>query len=343
MNIKSTLNYDNHKALTFVYDKKTELFGAIAIHRGNDKIPSFGATRVWPYKSEKKLMDDVVSLSRLMSYKAALAGLKCGGAKAALFMPRRMNQYFFMAYARKVNLLGGSFVTGADVGLTVENVRLMKTVSPYFVGTKANPVYYTALGIFHAIGEAARAVFGSTSIKGKSFAVQGVGKVGTELLSYLYPCASKIFASDINPNAIQNAQKLYPNIKVVEPGEILRQKVDFLSPNALGGVINQESLDRIRAKAIVGGANCQLKNEKIAQELYNRGILYVPDYVANAGGLISVFDEHEYKVGNKRRLIRRLGVIRKNIKLILSESTKTKTPPVFVADKMAQQIFNSYD
>lgn len=340
--INSSEYFKDHVLVSYFSDEKTGLCGYISIHKGNGNIPAFGATRVWNYRSDEDALVDSLRLSRLMSYKAALAGLNCGGAKAALIMPNggiKDRHEFFKKYAKKVNFLSGRFVTGADVGVDGDDVKTMKRYSKHIVGVKTDPVRFTGLGIFYAIQECLKEVYGTDSLKKRSFAIQGLGKVGQSLLNHIYEDASEIFVCDINKDVLDITIKRYPRLKVVTPEEIHKQKVDIFSPCALGNCLNHITVKEMNCQIIAGGANNQLEDETIAEQIYNKGVLYAPDYVANAGGLISVYDEYEH--GNYRinRVKKRVGVVKNNMARIIKESKKNKKNTNEVANKMAENIF----
>lgn len=335
--------FDDHKLVSFIYDAESGLKGYISIHRGNHKFPAFGATRIWNYGSSHDALIDTLRLSKTMSYKAALAGLKCGGAKAAIMVdPTRIDNRnkLLLAYAGKVNLLGGYFITGADVGVEREDVIAMRRYSPYFVGVSTDPVKFTGLGLFYSIKACLREVYGEEDLAQRSFAIQGLGKVGQELLHLIYPSAGKIIVCDIDLNKVKKVKKKYPKVKVVGKEEIYRQKVDVYSPNALSSCLNKNNVNKIAAAIIVGGANCQLENDVIGEKLHSRGILYAPDYVVNAGGLISVFDEYENGNHKAERVLNKVARIKDTLELILAGSRKNRKPPFIIANKMAEKKFN---
>ena len=243
--------FDNHKLVVLVYNKNTGLKGFIAIHRINSKFPAFGATRIWNYKDSSDALTDALRLSKTMSYKAALAGLHCGGAKAVLISDGIQNKSaFFKSYAEEINHLGGSFITGADVGVERDDVIKMRRFSKFFVGTKVDPVKFTGLGLLYSIQTCLKEVFGSESLYDRTFAIQGVGKVGSELLKLIYTSAKKIYITDVNKKTLKDIKKRFPKVVTVSPSEIFRKKVDVLSPCALGNSINRQNLSSIRSKII---------------------------------------------------------------------------------------------
>lgn len=337
--------FDNHKFISFIYDKKLGLKGFIAIHRFNKNYPSFGATRFWDYKSETDALKDALRLSRTMSYKAALAGLPGGGAKAVLMVNgfSAQNKHKILKdYARRVNDLSGKFVTGSDVGLTKEDVKKMRRISRYFVGTKTLPEKFTAQGIYVSIKISLKHLFGSDVIENRSFALQGLGKVGYELLKLLYPEKPTIYVSDIDETKVLKARKEFSKIKVVKADEIYAKSVDVFSPCALSNCINYKNINDLRCKLILGGANNQLENNNISGILHKMGILYIPDYIVNSGGLISVYDEYGNSNPSKRRIKKKVAKISNTLEKILEESSTKKKPPLIIANEIAEKIFESY-
>lgn len=335
--------FDDHRLITFNYDIESGLCGYIAIHRLYNKYPSFGATRFWNYNSTKDALRDALRLSRTMSYKAALAGLPGGGAKAVLInnVRGKARDSLLKEYARRVNYLSGKFVTGSDVGLTRNDVKKMRRISPYFVGTKVNPEKYTALGIFFSIKVSLKYLYGGNDLQNRSFSIQGVGKVGTELLKLLYEHTRKIYVADINTERIKQIKRRFPGIKIVGPEAIHKMKVDVFSPCALSGCINFANIHELGCKIVLGGANNQLGDKSISGVLQKMGVFYAPDYVVNAGGLISVYDEYENKSVKVRRIQKKIFKIGQTLSKILDKSSKDGRSPVEVADKMAENIFNN--
>ena len=336
--------FDNHELISFIYDGKTCLKGFIAIHRLNKNNPSFGATRLWRYSSPKEALLDAIRLSKIMSYKAALSGLPCGGAKAVLIDDGNISnkKIFLKEYAHKVNLMKGIFVTGSDVGLSKDDVITMRKTCPYFVGTKTYPERYTALGLYYSIIICLKHVFGNSDIRRRSFAIQGLGKVGLELLKLISSKGGNIFVSEIDKEKINLTRKLFPKIKVVKPDEIDRIKVDVYSHCALSHAINYKNLSNLRSPIIAGGANNQLENKEVGELLHKIGILYAPDYIVNSGGLISVYDE--YLSGNSRinRVIKKIKRIPSTLNRILLKGKRERKPPFAIADEMAEKIFNNF-
>ncbi len=337
--------FENHKLVSFIHDASTGMSGFIAIHRANATMPSFGATRFWRYPSEQADLRDALGLAKTMSYKLAMAGLPYGGAKAVLMAsPHALKNRaaLLKTYARRVNLLGGRFITGNDAGLNEEDLRIMRRNSPYMVGIKGDVLKFTALGIFHGMSVCLKEVFGSDDTSDRTFAIQGVGNVGTGLLKLLYRASKKIIVADIDPAKIRAAKLIFPKIEVVNASQIHMQEVDVFSPCALSKSITRRKAGELWCKIVAGGANSQLENKSAGDILHRRGILYAPDYLVNAGGLITVVDEYEHKNYNARRVLRRVMAIRKNMQAVINESKRECRPIHRVADEIVEKNFNGH-
>lgn len=343
VNFNHLKGFNRHNFVISIYDKSGKLAGFIAVHRGNHSIPSFGATRIWNYSSQVDALRDALRLSRIMSYKSALAGLGYGGAKAVLIdrsSTKSERRELIKTYTEKVNYLRGSFITGADVGVNKDDLEFMRSESKYIVGLNTDPVRFTMLGIYYALQECLYEVFGSESLEGRSFAIQGLGKTGYALLKLLYKDAKKIVVCDIDDKKIEFVKKQFPNVEVVPVDEIFKQRVDVYSPCALGNTFTMKNVSTLRCKIIVGSANNQLEKCEVGDLINKSGILYAPDYVVNAGGLIAVAEEYEHPQLSNNRISKRVLHIRETLKSIIKQSKRTKSATNRVADRMAEKIFN---
>ncbi len=325
--------FDAHHLVSTIYSGDNSFVAFIAIHRGG-RVPSFGATRIWRYETSQDALRDALHLSRIMSYKAALAGLPYGGAKGVIFpltdkVPR---EKILQEYARRVNIYNGFFITGADVGVDQNDVRIMQKESASIVGSKVDPVYFTGVGLWYGVLECLRDVFGTDSISDRTFSIQGLGKTGMALLSYIYEDAKAIYVSDISESKIAEARAQYPRIQVIGPRQIYTRPVDVFVPCALSNAITRTNVKFLQCKIIVGSANGQLEHESVGDELFQKGILYAPDYVVNAGGLISVAHEYRFGNGNKIEIAKEVSEISKTMHMILEMSRKEKKAPFRIAD-----------
>jgi leucine dehydrogenase len=348
--LESLPEFDNHALVSFADEEHTGLRSVIAVHRANPAVPSFGATRFWHYASDEEGVRDALRLSRGMSYKAALAGLPCGGAKGVIFAPHDVREEseeermaLIEAYAERVNLLGGRFITGTDVGIRQSDLALMKEKSGHIIGFNDNSTEFTALGVLSAVKAALKEAFGSPEVEGRTFAIQGLGKIGAALLADLASAgASKIFISDIDQDRVEAMAQRYPQAVAVPPDAIDRQEADVFCPCALSGAVNEENVPRFAFKVVAGGANNQLASDAAGDALFARGIVYAPDYVSNAGGLIAVFDEYQNPAYERGRVEQAVARIPETLEKIFAESRAQGIAPHRVANALAEKIFNAY-
>ena len=339
--IEALPEFDKHKLVVFVHDKKGRLRGFIVIHRSGAKNLSFGGTRFLKYNTTTDALRDALRLSKMMSYKCALAGINYGGAKGVIIDTPKLSakKDVIIDYARAVDYLGGRYISGADVGITWEDSQLMKRHTPYVGGFSRDITKETGVGIMFALEASLQEVFSSVKFEERTFAIQGIGKIGAEVLESLYPKAKEIIVADIDPKKIAQVKKKFPKVRVVKPEEIISQKVDVFVPCALSGVLNKKTIPALKCKIICGGANNQLENDDIAVKLHAKKILYAPDYVVNAGGLISVIDEYENEDYNNERILKRLENIKHTLKKIFTQSKKKNISPAVVANKIAENFF----
>jgi len=333
--------FDNHEFVSFFYDKKIGLCGFIAIHNTN-LGPAAGGTRYFAYKSETEALDDALRLSRAMTYKCALAGVPYGGGKAVIVASKsgQKSKEFLKAYAKKVNLLKGNFYTGEDVGMTQRDINILAKSSPYIIGEKAGDLGpWTALGMFYALKAGLKTVFGTDIVEGRTFAVKGLGKIGLEFSKLIYKNGGQIIVADINLGSVKNAKKKFPKINIVSSSEIHRQKVDVYSPCAMGGEFNKKNIRELKCKIICGGANNQLASGEDGKTIYQKGILYIPDYLANSGGLINIVGELDKGGYSQHRVEKKIKEIQKTAEKIINLSNKKNEPTNFIADRLAEQIF----
>ncbi len=335
--------YDNHEMVSFFYDQATGLRGFIAVHNTN-LGPATGGTRYWHYDSEAEALEDVLKLSRAMTYKCALARLRYGGGKAVIMADKKnpKNEKFLFEYAKKINLFNGKFYTGEDVGLNEEDIGVLSRSSPFIVGrpgVAGDPSPWAALSVFRSIEVGLKHIFGNSDIAGHSFAIKGVGKVGLELCRLLYDKGGKIFATDTNPRSLKKAKQLYPNITIVLPDDIHKQAVDVYAPCALGGELGKKTIAQLRCKIVCGSANNQLVSPEDGLQLYKNKILYIPDFVANAGGLINVKAELHRLGYDRKRVEKNINRVSATVRQIIQLSKRKRIPTDQVANALAEKIF----
>ncbi len=343
INIENLPEFDNHEMVSFFYDEKTGLKGFISIHNTNLGNAT-GGTRYFKYNSDEEALRDGLRLSRAMTYKCALANVPYGGGKAVLIRDDKKpkTKEFLFAYAKKINLLGGNFNTGEDVGISEKDAEILAQKSKFIIGGPngaGDPSPFASLGVFYATRAALKSVFGNEEIKGKSFSIKGLGKVGFELCRLLYEEGAIITVADIDEKAVKAAQNKFPKIKIVKPEQAHKERVDVYSPCAMGNEFNAKKISELKCKIICGGANNQLSSQKDGEILYKKNILYIPDYLANGGGVINVVDELEKGGYSRERVIGRVKNIQNTAAKVTELSQKLKKPANYVADELAEKIF----
>ena len=296
MAVFSHREFVGHEQVVFARDEDSGLRAIIAIH--NTALgPALGGCRMWDYATEAEALTDVLRLSVGMSYKNALAGLPFGGGKAVILGDARHDKsnVLLTAFARQVQYLGGRYYTAEDVGIGPADVDWMACNCDYVVGRSGaggsgDPSGWTARGVFVALREAVRARLGREDLHGVSVMVQGVGNVGGKLCEYLYEAGAELLISDVNQVALRAIQDR-TGATIVPLAGVAAAEADVYAPCALGGVLNDESIPQLRATVVCGSANNQLAEPRHGRALHARGILYAPDYLVNAGGVINVSAE----------------------------------------------------
>ncbi len=333
---------DGHEQVIFCYDKATGLKAIIAIH-DTTLGPALGGCRMWAYGTEEEALEDAFRLSKGMTYKSAASGQNHGGGKAVLWGDPKTDksEEYFRAFGKFVATLGGRFITGTDVGTDKTDFVYSKMESPWFValpeehGGSGDSSIITAFGVWRGLKASAMAKWGSDSLKGKRIALQGLGKVGFHVLEHLVDEGAILTVTDVMPEKIEAARKAFPEIEAVAPDRIYDVDCDIYSPNALGAVINDETIERLRCQVVAGSANNQLKELRHGDELHKRGILYAPDYVINAGGLIQVADE---LMGYDRdRASKKTAAVYDLLLKIYQISREENIPTYLAANRMAER------
>ncbi|MDQ0213810.1 leucine dehydrogenase [Oikeobacillus pervagus] len=332
--------YD-YEQLVFCQDQQSGLKAIIAIH-DTTLGPALGGTRMWTYASEEAAIEDALRLAKGMTYKNAAAGLNLGGGKTVIIGdPRKdKNEEMFRAFGRYVQSLSGRYITAEDVGTTVSDMDLIHEetdyvtgISPAF-GSSGNPSPVTAYGCYVGMKAAAKEAFGSDSLEGRTIAVQGVGNVAYNLCRHLHEEGASLIVTDINKEAVRRAVDDF-GAKAVEPNEIYGVEADIFAPCALGAVINDETIPQLKVKAIAGSANNQLKETRHGDTIHEMGIVYAPDYVINAGGVINVADElYGY---NRERAMKKVDQIYHTIEKIFAISKRDQVPSYVAADRLAEE------
>ena len=300
MEIFKELNERGHEQIAFFNDSHSGLKGIVAIH--NTTLgPALGGCRMWQYKNEEEAIIDVLRLSKGMTYKASIAGLNLGGGKAVIIGDAKKDktEKLFRSFGRFVEGLGGRYITAEDVGTNIDDMENVKIETSYVTGIakslggSGDPSPVTAFGVYMGMKASVKEQFNINSLEGLKISVQGLGHVGTHLVDYLIKDGAKVYVTDIDKNRVDIIVDKYKCI-AIKPDDILNEKVDIYAPCALGATINKASIPKLKCKIIAGAANNVLKNPLTDSELLvKKGILYAPDYVINAGGLINVANELE--------------------------------------------------
>ena len=294
------LSFDNHEQLVFCNDKDTGLKAIIGIH--NTVLgPALGGTRMWNYANEWEALNDVLRLSRGMTFKAAITGLNLGGGKAVIIGNSKTQKTpeLMKSFGAYVHSLSGKYITAEDVGMETTDMNLVREVTPYVTGVSeelggaGNPSPVTAYGVFMGLKAAVAYKFGSDNLKGKKVLVQGVGHVGEKLVSYLVEEGAHVLVADIDQERLKKMKDTY-GAEIFKGDDIFNAEVDVYAPCALGATLHDDSIARLKAKVVAGAANNQLANEvKHGILLQRKGVAYAPDFLINAGGIINVYAELE--------------------------------------------------
>jgi leucine dehydrogenase len=343
MDVFGMREFDGHERVVFGYDEPTGLRSIIAIH-STALGPAAGGCRMWAYGSTSEALTDVLRLSRGMSYKNAMAGLPFGGGKAVIIADSRKpkSAELFQAYGRFVGSLGGQYVTAEDVGTTIADMEQVARVTSFVSGlghkpgeAGGDPAPKTALGVFLGLEAAARFRLGRSDLEGLSVAVQGVGGVGYHLCRLLAAEGAKLRVADVRPNATQRVSDEF-GAAVVSADAILFEDVDVLAPCALGAVLNSQSIPLLKARIVAGAANNQLAESRDGTALQLTGVLYAPDYVVNAGGIISV--AREYAGGaSEAQVTAEIHAIAPRLTEIFERARREGRSTNVVADQMASE------
>ena len=347
MAVFSQIDFADHEQVVFVSDDASGLKAIIAVHNSN-LGPALGGCRMWPYATEDEAIRDVLRLSRGMTYKSAMAGLKLGGGKSVIIGNPRTQKTpeLLAAFARALEQLNGRYIAAEDSGTSVADMKYMAQFTQHVAGIvdkptdegtrSGDPSPATAYGVFVGIKAAVKERLGRDSLKGVRVAVQGVGNVGFDLARQLKEAGAELWVTDIHRDSLTAAARDL-GATVVAPEDIFGLDVDVFAPCALGAVINDATLPQLKAKIVAGAANNQLAEARHGAELFRRGILYAPDYVINAGGIIDVY--HERTGFDRAVLLRHIEGIHDNLMEVFERSRKEERPTGEVADAIAEERF----
>ncbi len=330
-----------YKKVIEARDDEVHLHCFIAIH-SNDLGPALGGTRIYPYKSPEFALNDVLRLSKAMTYKSALAKSGTGGGKSVIMGdPSKIKSTKFLhAFGKVIDSLNGDYIAAEDVGTTAEDMLVIYETTPYVSAlptetSSGDPSRFTAWGVYRGMQAAAKKLYGSPSLKGKTILIQGLGNVGGKLASILFWEEANLILEDINLQKAKKEAIIY-GAKYLENSNFLSAECDIFSPCALGGILNPETIPLLKCKAIVGAANNQLLNDNAALELATKGILYAPDFVVNAGGLLNAVAEFN-KEGYDAKIVRtKVNHIFDTLTEIFEKSEQEQKSTLEIANKMAE-------
>jgi valine dehydrogenase (NAD+) len=332
-----------HEQVVFCNDEQTGLKAIIAVH-STALGPALGGTRFYPYPSEQDALADVLNLSRGMSYKAALAGLDLGGGKAVIIgdPATTKTEALLRAYGRFVQSLGGRYYTACDVGTFSEDMDQVARECDFVTGRTVahggagDSSVLTAYGVFQGMRAAAEATWGAPTLHGRTVGVAGVGKVGHHLVRHLVEDGASVVVTDVDTDAVARVQAEHSDVRAVTDADALvRDQIDVYAPCALGGALTDEVVEVLSARIVCGAANNQLAHEGIEKQLEDRGVLYAPDYMVNAGGLIQVADELEGFSFDRAKA--RAEKIFDTTQQVFALATEDGVPPAVAADRLAER------
>lgn len=336
------MSLHNHEQILFCNDNATGLKAIIAIH--NTVLgPSLGGTRMWNYNNEMEALHDVLRLSRGMTYKSSVAGLNLGGGKAVIIGdPKKVkNEALLRRFGKFVNSLGGKYITAEDVAMTSRDMEIIKMETDYVSGLPENmggsgdPSPVTAYGVYVSMKASAREVWGNDSLAGKKVLVQGIGHVGDSLVGHLTKEGAKVYINDISEDRLKAAAAKY-KAEVVSADTMFDLDIDVYAPCALGATVNDNTLASLTCKIICGAANNQLADEKVhGEEVGKKGILYAPDFVVNAGGIINVF--YELEGYNRERAMAHAEKIYDTTFNLFQLAKKEGIPTYMAANRLGEQ------
>ena len=348
MSVFNLSDFADHEQVVFCSDEKSGLKAIIAVHNSN-LGPALGGCRMWPYASEEEAIRDVLRLSRGMTYKSAMAGLKLGGGKSVIIGNPRTDKTpeLLKAFAQAVERVNGRYIAAEDSGTGVDDMKYMSQFTQHVAGIIDKPAEHgtrsgdpspaTAYGTFVGIKAAVKERLGRDSLDGLKVAVQGLGNVGFDLARQLKAAGAQLWVTDIHREPLVRAAKKF-EATVVAPEEIFGLDVDVFAPCAMGAIINDQTLPQLKAKVVAGAANNQLAEPRHGLALMHKGILYAPDYVINAGGIIDVYYE---RTGNfdRAELTAHIERIYDNLMEIFARARKEERPTGEVADAIAEERF----
>lgn len=338
--IFEVLKTSDYEQLIFCQEKAVGLQAIIAIH-DTTLGPAVGGVRMLPYTSAQEAIDDVLRLARGMTYKAAAAGVNLGGGKCVVRADpaHEKSEALFRVLGRFIQRLGGLYIAGEDVGTTAHDMELIGLETAHVLSLPAGEVVaqYTAVGVMHALRACAESVYGAPDLRGRTVAVQGAGSVGSRVVKQLLEAGAIVTMADIDQKQVDHLAAAYPALMVADPAEIHAQPVDIYCPCALGAVLNDRMIPELRCQIVCGAANNQLADEQCGDRLTQSGILYAPDYVVNAGGMIAYADGRHPAGFNRQRALTTVARIADTLKHVFAIAQIEGIPTNRAADRLAEQ------
>ena len=344
--VLSSMTNLGHEQVVFCNDPVTGLKAIIAVH--NTILgPSLGGTRMWMYQNEAEALTDVLRLSRGMTYKSALAGLNLGGGKAVIIGDSRSekSEALFRRFGKFVNSLGGKYITAEDVGISPQDMEYIAMETDYVAGKpmhmggSGDPSPVTAYGVYMGMKASAKKAYGVDSLENKTVVVQGVGHVGEYLVSHLAKEGAKVKIADIHDDRLQEVQSRYNGVEIIRLEDVYTTEMDIYAPCALGATVNDETLKQLKCQIIAGAANNQLAEEdKHGRAVLERGILYAPDFLINAGGIINCYAE--VTGFDQDSALQKTEQIYDTTLEIFGKSERENIPTYLAANEMAEERIN---
>jgi len=343
MSVFSHIEFDNHEQVAYFTDEQSGLKAIVAIH--NTKLgPSLGGCRMWPYASDAEALTDVLRLSRGMTYKSAISGLPLGGGKCVIIGDHRKHKSdaLLKALGKYLQGLSGAYITAEDSGTSVADMKVIGTTTEFVAGVSergehgGDPSPSTAYGVFVGLKAAVAHKLQRQDLTGLTVAVQGVGNVGLHLCKYLKEAGAQLIVADVFAANVQRAVDQL-GATAVEPDQIYAVQADIFAPCAMGGIINSQTLEVLQAKVIAGAANNQLSRPEISAQLESKGILYAPDYVINAGGIIDI--AYQRSGESAEALKAHIESIADTLTSIFNRAELEQLPTEVVANRIAEERF----
>ncbi|HSA82527.1 MAG TPA: Glu/Leu/Phe/Val dehydrogenase dimerization domain-containing protein [Geminicoccaceae bacterium] len=341
MDVFASPAFDDHEQVVFFFDRGSGLKAIVALH-DTTLGPAIGGCRMWPYASEADALTDVLRLAKGMTYKAAMTSLPFGGGKTVIIGDPRTgkSEALFRALGRAIDSLGGRYYTGEDVGTSPVDMDWASAETPYVLGrssgSSGDPSPVTARGVWLGIRAAVRHKLGRDDLAGTRVAVQGLGHVGYHVARLLAQDGASLIVADLDPTRAERAAEEF-GARLVRGDEILSVEAEVLSPCALGGVINDNTVPRLSCAIVAGAANNQLLEDHHGAALHARGILYAPDYVINAGGLINIAEELRPQGYQRERALAKVQAIAQTLTEVFERAERERAPTNQIADRIAEE------